>query len=359
MLSLLLTLFLQPARAFPEMIRHHYVNCSACHVANAGGGLLNAYGRSISAEVLSSVGTQKEARAFYTVDPEKIGQWLNVGGDMRGLQYHQDNENVTRGGFIWMEANLKAAATLGKLTTAVSVGKVEQSNQSLKLVPTQYYASFQFSDELSVRAGLYVPVYGLNIPQHNYLVRQNLQMGPGSERQAVDLQYNGEKYNFTAGISKSTLSSAVHDEELAFNFQALMNINDQHKVGFNYWYGEADKYRVIKVGLQGVLGWTESLYSLAELDQVWNKDSNDVETQSFYQLFKTGYEIQKGLHLQAVQQFGKTDISGSSEIQSLGAGLLWYPRPHFEIESLWSKRRNSAQTSLFEDYAYLVLHYYF
>ena len=36
-----------PANALPTMIRLGYVNCAACHVAPQGGGLLNAYGRSI------------------------------------------------------------------------------------------------------------------------------------------------------------------------------------------------------------------------------------------------------------------------------------------------------------------------
>ena len=49
----LLALFLaaafspRAAQALPTMIRLGYVNCAACHVAPQGGGLLNAYGRSI------------------------------------------------------------------------------------------------------------------------------------------------------------------------------------------------------------------------------------------------------------------------------------------------------------------------
>src|SRR5436190_12052961 len=39
--------FVAPANALPTMIRLGYVNCAACHVAPQGGGLLNAYGRSI------------------------------------------------------------------------------------------------------------------------------------------------------------------------------------------------------------------------------------------------------------------------------------------------------------------------
>ncbi len=359
MLILILLSLFNKAQAFPEMIRHHYVNCNACHVANSGGGVLNSYGRSISTEVLSSFGSQNEARAFYMIDPEKIGSWLNVGGDLRGLQYHQENEQVKRGGFIWMDASLKLAATLKKLTASLSLGKVEQSNQSLKPDVTKYSLSYQFTDELSLRAGLFVPTYGLNIPQHNFLVRQYLGYGPGTERQAIDLQWNGENYNFTAGISKSLASSAVRDEEVALNLQLLKNLSDQHKIGLNYWYGEANNYRIIKVGAQAVLGWSEKFYSLFEVDQVWSKNNSDIETQSVFELFKCAYEFKKGFHLQLVEQWGKTDVASSSEIQYLGGGFLWYPRPHFELESLYAKRRVLAQSNDFEDYAYLMLHYYF
>jgi hypothetical protein len=36
-----------PARALPTMIRLAYANCAACHISPQGGGLLNAYGRTI------------------------------------------------------------------------------------------------------------------------------------------------------------------------------------------------------------------------------------------------------------------------------------------------------------------------
>lgn len=356
MLTFIYLFFIRTALAFPEMIRHHYVNCSACHVATNGGGLLNAYGRTISSEVLSSFGSEKEARAFYTVDPENVNQWLNIGGDLRGLQLHQENERSIQGRFIWMEANIQAAVSIEKLTAFMSMGKVNQGNQSLVLVPTKYYVSYQMLDELSVKIGRFTPSYGLNIPQHNFLVRKNLHLGPGTERNAIDMQWNGEKFNFTLGLSQSLLNSAVRDEEVALNLQALMNINDQHKIGLNYWYGEANQYKKIMIGAQAVLGFSENFYALTELDHIWNKSNSNAETKSLFELFKLGYELHKGFHLQAVQEFGKSDTTSSAETQILGAGIIWYPRPHFEFEMLWSNRR-TAET--LEDYAYLLLHYYF
>jgi hypothetical protein len=350
--------------AFPEMVRHHYVNCSACHVNTAGGGILNAYGRTISYEVLSTWGSEKEARAFYMVDPEKIGTWLNLGGDVRGLQVHEETKQLKRGRYFWMQGNIDIAATVEKATAYFSIGQVNTENQSMRWISPHYSVSYQITDELSVRGGRYVPLYGINLPQHQFLIKQNLTLGPGTDRDSFDVQFNGEKYNFMLGYSRSLTQSAVRDEEKAIHVQAQVTLQDSHKLGVSYWNGQAENYRKQMLGLHGVLGWTEKFYTLAEIDQVLKTTKNNsAETKSLYQLLKLGYEFQKGFHLQLVEEWGRPDTQASSvEIQSLGAGIIWYPRPHFELESLWSRRRTlgaTNQSDQFEDFAYLLTHYYF
>ncbi len=44
---------------FPEMVRHGYVNCVACHMSPDGGGVLTPYGRSLSKELLSIAGSDR------------------------------------------------------------------------------------------------------------------------------------------------------------------------------------------------------------------------------------------------------------------------------------------------------------
>ena len=51
----------RPSHAFPEMVRHGYANCITCHISPDGGGVLTAYGRSLSREVLSTWGAEGEA----------------------------------------------------------------------------------------------------------------------------------------------------------------------------------------------------------------------------------------------------------------------------------------------------------
>ncbi len=350
------------AFAFPEMIRHHYVNCSACHVTNNGGGALNAYGRTISYELLSTWGGEKEARAFYAVDPEKVGTWLNLGGDFRGLQVHQESAALKRGKYFWMQGGVDVSVNSHDLTAFMTIGQVSVPTQTWREISPKFFLSYQATDELAVRAGRYIPIYGLNIPQHQYLVKDALRVGQGTERDALDVQWNGEKYNFAVGYSVSLQNSLIRDQEKAYTAQAQITIADSHKIGVNYWTGDANAYKKTMYGLQGVFGFTEKFYTLAEVDQVLTtRKSTSVETKSIYELLKVGYEAYKGVHFQVVQEYAIPDVDVTSiETQSIGAGAIWYPRPHFEFEGLWSKRRTlGGATSDFEDYAYLLTHFYF
>ncbi|RYZ63714.1 MAG: hypothetical protein EOP05_23120, partial [Proteobacteria bacterium] len=49
------------AEAYPDLIRHNYVNCTTCHVSPTGGGAMTEYGRAMSHELLSAWGTEREA----------------------------------------------------------------------------------------------------------------------------------------------------------------------------------------------------------------------------------------------------------------------------------------------------------
>src|SRR5688500_1071067 len=70
------------AWAYPELIRHNYTNCTSCHVSPTGGGILNAYGRALSGEVLSTWYREGEERFAYAVTPP---EWLNLQADYKSV----------------------------------------------------------------------------------------------------------------------------------------------------------------------------------------------------------------------------------------------------------------------------------
>ncbi|MBC7741610.1 MAG: hypothetical protein H7061_05405 [Bdellovibrionaceae bacterium] len=345
--------------AFPEMVRHHYVNCSACHVNANGGGVLNAYGRTISYEVLSTWGTEKEARAFYFIDPEKVGAWLNLGGDLRAIQVHQENSSLKRGRFFWMQGSLDVAATIKNLTAFITVGEVNTQTQTWSSKIPRYFVSYQVTDELSVRAGRFVPIFGLNIPQHQYYIRDHLQLAPGFERVAADIQWNGEQFNFLLGYATTAAESIGQSGEKASNAQVQTTLADAYKFGLSFWSGNSNFERRSIVGVNAVLGWTEKFYTLTEFDQLTAAPAGTSnETRTLIEFLKFGYEFIKGAHFQIVQELKRPDAEvTTADATSYGAGFLFFPRPHFELEGLWTKRQPSLGNR--EDYAYLITHYYF
>ncbi len=166
---------------------------------------------------------------------------------------------------------------------------------------------------------------------------------------------------FAIGYSEALENSLLRNKEKAFNVQAQMTFTDAHKVGLNFWSGQTDVFKRTMLGAQGVFGLSKKLYILTEADHVTSlTKATSLEIKSVYELLKVGYEYYKGVHFQVVQEFAKPDLDlTGTETQSLGAGAIWYPRPHFELEGLWSKRRTLGATSDFEDYAYLLTHFYF
>jgi len=80
-----LSIFNRPAKALPTMVRLGYSNCAVCHISPQGGGLLNAYGRSID-----------EAQSFrggdYQPSNNHFIKWLSWGDHIT-----QDLRSVTQG----------------------------------------------------------------------------------------------------------------------------------------------------------------------------------------------------------------------------------------------------------------------
>lgn len=349
------------AFAFPEMIRHHYVNCTACHFSPAGGGLLNPYGRTISFDVLSTWGGEKEARPFYgAVDSEKLNQWLQLGGDVRAVQVHQENSQARDGRFIPMQEGIEVATFWSKFTASAFVGKTNM-DWIYRAIATRYWAMYQAMDELTFRVGRFIPVFGLNIPQHTFNTRMSLGFGQGLERDSFETMWSGEKWNFAFTVTKNPRVGFT-DVEQGESLQVNYTLADSYRLGASYWYGDSEVSRRQIFGLHAVLGFTEKLYALTEVDyqMLFPQTGSKSSSRGMYHFGKLGYEIFKGFHLQAVEEQSKGDLDvDSSAVQSYGVGFLFYPRPHFEIETLISKRKSFAGAAEAEDYDYLMLHYYF
>lgn len=353
--SLALFLFYAlPAIAFPEMTRFQYNNCTACHVSPSGGGLLTSYGRSLSSEVLSTWGSEKEAGFLHgAIDRDSLEKWILIGGDLRAVQVHKENAATKTGRFIKMQADLSVGIVREQWTLVGVFGSIE--GESWAPTGTSYYGSYKPRDELSLRAGRFTPQYGLYIMDHIVFARSFLGFGLGSTRDTAEVQWSGEQWTSNLSFSKQFNNP---DPESSYATQVQYFFADHHKIAINYWRGHTMGFDRDIYGSWMVLGFSPKIFFVNEND--WQTKFTSLNTtRSFVTYNKLGYTLMKGLDALILGEYQKSDLSDvSTEINRYGLGFQFYPRPHFELSGAWTKQNSLALSGQEADYAWLIFHYY-
>lgn len=129
------------------------------------------------------------------------------------------------------------------------------------------------------------------------------------------------------------------------------------KLGPQVYFESDDLQKRSVVGLTGYLGWTEHISTLFEVDSQKIEPKSNRSTTGYYLIQKTGYEVTQGFHLFFLNDYSQRDEKlGSTKSYKFGPGLQWFPRPHWDLQTFWT--REQTGTTAEGDYAWLVLHYY-
>jgi hypothetical protein len=161
------------AAAYPQFQLSRDPTCTGCHVSPAGGGLLNENGLA-TAETISQWGMAPEF--FYGRVPRP--DWLMLGGDLRGASgYVQSPEKLLASFPMQIEAY--GRATFGSVSLQVDVGARESqfANEAATHVwSREHYLTWQQkpgeNTGLYVRAGRFMPVFGLRLAEHLTYIRR-------------------------------------------------------------------------------------------------------------------------------------------------------------------------------------------
>lgn len=366
------------AFAFPEMVRYGYTNCITCHVSPAGGGLLTPYGRQISAELLShgkfffekgssepesTKDESKEQDFLYGLVP--LPSWLNLGGDTRVLQYFQDNAYVEQAKFLLMQADLEAAATYNRvqlvawggiqyLPTYNSFGDYFISRDhwaSLLLGPQADLNRFQ------IRLGRFFPAYGLNIAEHTVITRQGLGFDQDDETYNFEASWIDDNINlYLTSIFGRPDNPSL---EQGLSFQAAVPVAETYKVGANVYTGLAPgapiNTRRYLAGTFAMLGFTQSIYALAEVDGMYSQ----LNSSGLTDYVKLGDEVVQGLHFFVTQEFQRrTYLDPTQTYEAYGVGIQYFPRPHWDFLGTAEMQRDFAVSPLFGAALWAIVHYY-
>lgn len=348
------------AFAYPENVRHGYVNCTACHVSPTGGGTLTPYGRSLAGELMSTWSYKNEAGFLHgLIAEEKMPEWLMVGGDLRAVQTITDTKAATTAKFIRMGEDIELAAQAKTVTLDLEFGRIEDP-MNPRWGSRRYFAMVNITDELTARIGRFYPEFGLYIPDHYVPTKRMLGFDEGQERNSAEIAWNGETWSAFATLSQTPGEFAPSSRETGYAVQLNRNIGDSSKVGVSGWSGRSDPFDRTLVGVHGMIGFSKKLFLLSEFDHQWSDDkATGSESRGLFAYNRLGYEVYKGIVLFAQGEYGQSDLSnGRTAADAYGPGVQWFPRPHFELMGLWRKTRSRAASSSFDDYGFLMMHYY-
>lgn len=360
------------AKAFPELTRHGYTSCTACHTAPNGGGALTPYGRNLSRELLSTWGAPREAEVLHGALPKAWMESLEssplrFGGDLRYIQTHRENSNVRAGQFFLMQANVEIAYDQGAWAVAVSSGKIEdpRGSKEIRFVSPRYYGLLRSGENLNFRAGRFSTAFGINLADHTLSVRRPLGLGPEVERDNLELSWLGEKDQAFLSIMNSAPSTPENDRERAVVLRYDRILGEKSRIGGSFWQGDGgalandSSYQRFMLALHSIVNISESWFFTGEIDRQERLDKPSTGTQltqSQYAFLRIHAEPVRGVvpFLQFQHERGDVNLE-ASEANKYGLGLNWYPRPHFEFLGTWNR---VSRQGVWSDEAYLLLHYY-
>ena len=268
------------ASAYPQLTLSHDQTCTGCHLSPAGGNLLNENGLAV-AESMSQFGTAPEFMYGKLGGPK----WLVLGGDNRiAAGYVQSPTKVLV--TIPMQIEGYANAKFGHFTIHTNLGAraSERGNEAATYIwAREHYLMWQQNPDenygLYVRAGRFMPVFGLRLVEHNDYTRRFGGTQLYADTYGVHVAMIESKFegHLTAFIADPFIDPVEHasggafygevrpSEKLAIGAEAML----KHTVDDNRFYGgPTAKYYIASKNLllQGELQITSQFITKSSLN---------------------------------------------------------------------------------------------
>jgi len=364
LLCLFLILFQTPLFAYSELSRHGYVNCTACHLSPAGGGVMTPYGRELSRAIMSSWGVKNEQYFAYNAIPTlSKSDKILVGAFVRGLQAIREDKQATEARAILMQADVDVAYNEKDWAVLGSVGR-QEIRSGLKsdshLFSRRHFALYRVNSIHNFRAGKFLPFYGLNDSNHQLYVRKYLGFGFDTESYNFEYSYLGENLNIFLTTKYGNFKDKYsQNKEGGVSASMSYFFGDKQKVGLSYYWGTEDRFKRDAYGVWGIFSFHPKIFTLHELDFQDKKiKASGLKQNGFVTSNKLNYEPMRGLITFLSYDLANLNpASPSSRKFAYGAGVQFFPRPHFEINSSWQKEEIVHLRSQSDLYS-MVLHFY-
>src|SRR5262245_47467507 len=211
------------ASAEPMFLAKQYTRCTACHYSPTGGGLLTPYGRLLSHRELSTTGGNGAVPAAGEEDAPRgeqaclYGALGNALGPAHpGLELRASHLRLGFPGghqdlnFI-MNLDLIGAVQRKGWTLYGSVGR-EPTLPGADFVSYEHWAAYESSTGFGIRAGRFLPAYGIRFSDHTDFTRVFLDLDRNDQVYGVEVSDTMGPSLLQVMVSPSKAEAIVHGD---------------------------------------------------------------------------------------------------------------------------------------------------
>ena len=360
------------ADAEPIFLTRQYTRCTTCHYSPTGGGLLTPYGRSLTREELSTMGRGHgapppagpgqqvgEQSFLWGALGDRLGA-LNLGIDLRPshLDVRFPGGKATRN--LLMNAELIAAYQVRAWTLYGDFGRQPISGGT-RVFSWEYWVAHQSDKGLGIRAGRFLPAYGVHLADHTAFNRRALGLDTFDQIYGVELSHMGDRHLVQVAAGPGRADSILHDDGFrAFTASARVQFDLSPRTALVFSGLVRDSARLqARNGSGGVaLGFAPTAHV-----SVWTEADAQFQqgvsgAPAYTVVNETGVEVFRGVWLKISPQLRTALGDTSGGVFRLAFELNLLPRTHWNVDLSYYRDRGRlndivTKTALVQLHLYL------
>lgn len=339
------------AVAEPIFLSRQYARCTTCHYSPSGGGALTPYGRALSREELSTFGAGGGA-----AEPGREHEFLfGLLGDATdpvalAIDLRPAHLDVESGSFesernFLMNADLTAAVRSGAWTVLAEVGR-QPRGDDVRIASFEHWASWTSERGLGVRAGRFLPAYGVKLADHTTFTRATLGLDNDDQLYAAELSFTGSRHLVQVSLGPGPADALFDDDDgrRAFTASGRWQIDVRPRtvvVASGLLRAASD--RESRSGATGLAAGFAPFSRLTLWTQADVRFRDDAAGPRAYTVLgDAAFEAWRGVWLRFTPQLRTEFGDSSAGTRRLALGLNLLPRTHWNVILNWYHDRNRS-----------------
>lgn len=319
--------------AYPRFGAFTGEKCSSCHFQQSGGGIRTERGNLFAAENLMMKTFQSED---YEFDPQ-IKDGIRMGGDIRMMSYYTNQKGTSTSNHIQMEGVLYGGYKLSKsVSVYLSLGFNTLS---------EVYGQFNINKPFYVKAGLFVPDYGIKILDHRSPIRYMNGFDNFGYFTGIESGYIVDNFEFTGYFGNKNPGTGQYSDK---GKMGILTTRYLTKIGDNSLLAGVSVKSATKAptsnstvqnmtnyGMFGSFGIANNLSLLGQFDLIKSSDNKSASATGKMATAEISYIIMDGLHVRyQFDYLNLTDKTDDAVYMKHTIGTPLFFATGFEVEPM-------------------------